>query len=151
MPTTMNLADAGRFRANVNASSPNNTRVLSSTPGTPAKDTVAMDISTLLIKQFKGVIVTYDSADVTELFFTWDHKTGTKIPGREVIPTDIADLQTQVAKVMEMYEVDPVVTVTIAGDVVTVNHWGSATLKSVMFTQTDGTEDVAATSRTAIP
>lgn len=142
--------EIGLFRANPNANVKNHLKLVDpDTPGTPGTDTLARNVATAPDVQFEGV--TYQgkggaSAEVTERFFKIDGHTGEKIyytiPAVANAATAEA-LQKAILLIIEQYEVDPVVTVSLATTTFTIVHKGAGTMDDVVI---DGS--AVATTRT---
>lgn len=141
---TFSLEDAGKFRANPNASIKNNLRIVADTEGTPQNDSGTVDVSAAT--EITGV--KYTGASGVEAEFNFNNE---EIPDgradnyRLLASASADDLKQAILSVIEKHEVAPVVTVTKAGNVFTINHYGSGTLNSIVV---DGSDEVL--SRSAI-
>lgn len=140
--------EIGLFRANPNANVKNALQIVDEdTPGTPGTDTLARNVATAPDVQFEGVTFQgKDGVEVAERFFHLDGHTGQKhyyvIPATANAATATA-LQEAILQIVEQYEVDPVVTVTLATTTFTIVHKGAGTMDDVTI---DGAN--VATTRT---
>lgn len=130
--------EIGLFRANPNANVKNTLQLVDeNTPGTSGTDTLARNVATAPDVQFEGV--TYqgkDGVEVTERFFYIDGHTGDKHYYNITANADAATataLQKAILLIIEQYEVDPIVTVTLATTTFTIVHKGAGTMDDVMI------------------
>lgn len=122
----------GLFRANPDARSSNNIRVGNAdTPGTPGKDSGTADGATFALAT--GVVYTgLDGVSTTYNFFREDSLTAERYPVS--IPTTAtgAEFQEVLHRLIGSHEVDPIVSVTKAATVFTIEHLGSGTLSAIV-------------------
>lgn len=144
----LQATEIGLFRANPNANVKNTMQLVDpDTPGTTGTDTLARNVATAPDVQFEGV--TYqgkDGVEVTERFFYIDGHTGEK--HYYVITANADDataeaLQKAILLIVEQYEVDPVVSVSLSTTTFTIVHTGAGTMDDVVI---DGS--AVATTRT---
>lgn len=134
-----NLNEAGKFRANPAANLENNLKLVDpNTPGTPATDSGTIDVSAATT--ITGVKYTgKDGASAFISFFNEDQLTQKRSPVTIAAGADPEDIQTEVYKVVSSHEVDAIVSVTKAADVLTVEHTGSGTLSALVVDGSDST------------
>lgn len=135
MSSLVSAAEIGLFRANPNAN-PNNTLRLvdPSTPGTTGTDTLARNVATAPDVTFQGVTyIDKDSTEHTEYFFTMDPVTMEK--SYYTLPTTVAEdtLKDAILRIIEQYEVNPIVTVSLSSTTYTIVHKGAGTMDDVII------------------
>lgn len=132
-------ATAGLFRANPEAASPNSPRFVDpTTPGTPAQDIVTdSDTGTEQVTiSGIGYIGKAGGSAVIIPFFTTEYPTGKAIPTPVVARNNASVVKDAIRNVVEMHEVDPVVTVTWAADLLTIRHVGAGTIDYIIINDT---------------
>lgn len=123
---------AGRYRANPEASIRNTMRLVHPTvPGTPANDTSAASVA---IRQYTGVV--YNGTFIQ--FATQEAVGNALVPkvvnvvtGQLAVGAEL--LRQAIAEVVQRFEVDPVVSVTVTTTNFTFQHIGSGTLSAVVY------------------
>lgn len=147
MSSLVSASEIGLFRANPNANVENTLRLVDpNTPGTTGTDTLsAFDITTGPSVKVDGVkYIDKNSTEHFLRFFNQDNPTAEKTYySIEFALTTAAELQAAIAKVIEQYEVNPIVTVSVSGDAWTFVHKGAGTLDDIVI---DGSDE--ATART---
>jgi len=122
----------GLFRANPDAVSPNNIRLVDpTTPGTAAQDNVTWTVATTVA--FDGITYTGKDA-VTRFipFFVPDGKTNQQVQQSILFDSGAAALQAAIRRVLEMHEVDPIITIDASGGSEwDIRHVGSGTVVAV--------------------
>lgn len=125
----------GQFRANQYAN-PNNTLQIADpdTPGTLGTDTLTRNVATAPDTTFQGVTyIDKNGTEHTEYFFTMDPTTMEK--SYYTLPTTVAAdvLQDAIFRVINQYEVHPLVTVSLSSTTYTIVHKGSGTMDDVII------------------
>ena len=123
---------AGRYRANPNASIRNSLRLVHPTaPGTPAVDSSTASVA---VRQYTGI--TYNGAFYQ--FATQEAVSNALVPkvvnvatGQLALGAEL--LRQAISEVVQRFEVDPVVTVTVTTTNFTFEHVGSGTLSAVNY------------------
>lgn len=126
-----NILDAGRFRANPNASQYNSVRIVDHlTPGTIEEDTATVDTTGALA--FTGM--DYTGKDGVTTYYRFFNE---EIPGAARIEKDIqvaegrAALQAAIATIVEKHEVNPIITVGGTAADFDVLHVGAGTIDNL--------------------
>jgi len=136
--------EIGLFRANPNAHPDNNIKLVDpSTPGTSGTDTLdAFDIATGPSVKIDGIRYTgKDGVEALLLFKRLDNPTAeAHYYSLEFALTTAAEVQAAIHYLITQHEVDPVVTVTVAGTEWTFVHVGAGTVTEIVI---DGADESA--------
>lgn len=128
---TFNEADAGKFRANENASQHNNINLVDpDTPGTVEQDN-GTAVTTAATK-FEGI--TYTGKDGVSQFISFfrEERPDGAVHDYDVQVSDGRDaLRDALLAVLKKHEVDPIVTVTGTADNFDIRHVGAGEVESV--------------------
>jgi len=149
------LKDAGKFRANENASQYNTIAIVDATPGTPQTDTVTIDTAAFTGGEVISGVTYAGKAGQAEVieFGNQQRPDAQRIKFSITLPAltasfDTKELRDAINEVIQRQEVNPVVKVTYddVGDELVVVHSGSGTLSKLII---DGAP-VGTAARTSI-
>ena len=133
------LATAGLFRANPESNVENLTRLVdATTPGTAATDSGTVNVGTLSASNINGVRYTgKDGQSQFIQFFHEEQLTQKRIPVTLAATVEAKTLQDAIHDVLLLHEVDPVLSVTKAGQIFTIEHTGAGTLSDIVVDGAD--------------
>lgn len=123
-------SNAGKFRANPNASDYNNLRLVSETPGTIQQDNGTVNTTSGI--HFEGVEYTgKDGVAIYIQFSDQDIPQGTQKTKFVAVDAGRDALKKALQTILERHEVDPIITVTGTGASFIVRHVGAGTLSGI--------------------